>query len=286
MNDDFRIPNRRLPLAVAFALVCGLAAQASAASSERLDFPLRGKVLTLTVYRPAGPPRGTVIMGSGDVGWVGLATEMSEFLSDQGYLIIGVNVRQYLGAFTSGKTTLRPDEPPGDYNTLAKFLAGRQLLVNPVFLSGVSEGAALAVLAGASEPNHAWARGVLTMGLPPTAELGWRWSDFTSWITKKDSNEPMFMPKEFVARIAPLPLCMIQSTRDEYVTEADYRLFERIANDPKRFVLIDAANHRFTDKRQELKLQLTACFSWMTEVGKQSGDGVKGKPPQDDCERR
>jgi hypothetical protein len=179
--------------------------------------------------------------------------------------VIGINVRQYLGAFTSGQTTLTTGEPSGDYNSLFRFLTARKLAPPPVFVSGVSEGAALAVLAGAGPQNRSWVNGVMTMGLPPTAELGWRWTDFTSWITKKDSGEPMFMPKEFVPAIAPLPLCMIQSTKDEYVTEADYRLFERAARDPKKQVLIDASNHRFTDRRKELQVAILGCLAWMHE---------------------
>jgi type IV secretory pathway VirJ component len=252
--------------ALAVALVLASAPPAQATAEQRIDVPIRGHALTVSVYRSAlAQPRGTIFMGSGDVGWVGLAVDMSQYLSDKGYTVVGVNVRQYLGAFTSGKTTLTTSEPPGDYNSLFHFLTARKLIAPPVYVSGVSEGAALAVLAGASAQNRSWVRGVMTMGLPPTAELGWRWSDFTSWITKKDSDEPMFKPKEFVPAIAPLPLCMIQSTRDEYVTEADYRQFEKVARDPKKLVLIDAGNHRFTDRRKELQVEILGCLAWMRE---------------------
>lgn len=265
MKPSSTAPTRRaLLLAVAFALAAS--GVSGAASSDRLDFPLRGKTLTLAVYRPAqAQPLGTILMGSGDVGWVGLAVDLSQFLSDKGYTVIGINVRQYLGAFTDGKATLTTREPPGDYESLFRFLSERKLVTPPVFVSGVSEGAALAVLAGSSPQGRAWVSGVMTMGLPPTAELGWRWQDFTSWITKKDSNEPMFEPKLFVPDLAPLPLCMIQSTKDEYVSPDDYRTFERVAREPKKQVLIDASNHRFTDRLPELRVQVLGCLAWMRE---------------------
>ncbi len=236
----------------------------SASATETLTVTVRGKSLTLTVYRPAaGAPKGTVLMGSGDVGWVGLAAEMSEFLAAQGYCAVGINARQYLGSFTSGKTTVTPKEVPGDYASIAVFLRQRGLLVAPVIVSGVSEGAALAVLAGSADRNHEWINGVLTMGLPPTAELGWRWTDFTSWVTKKDPDEPMFAPKEFLPGIAPIPLCLIHSTKDEYVTAADIKAFDAVARSPKKLVLINASNHRFTDRRDELKQQIMNCLAWM-----------------------
>ncbi len=257
------MPIRRLP-AVAACVLALCAAPAAASTYETLNFGLRGKTLTLSVYRaPDGKPKGTVLMGSGDVGGVGLAAEMAEYLAGQGYTVVGINIRQYLAAFTAGKTTLTTKEAPDDYHQLASFLRQHNLLAAPVIVSGVSEGAALAVLAASSARNHEWINGVITMGLPPTAELGWRWSDFTSWVTKKDPDEPMFAPKEFLPQVSPIPLCLIHSTKDEYVTEADYRLFERVAQQPKKFVLINASNHRFTDQKDELKRQVMGCLSWI-----------------------
>jgi hypothetical protein len=263
---------RHVRYALISVLVFALAA-AHAAAAETLTFPVRGKNLTLTVYRPAGKPKATVLMGSGDVGWVGLAVEMSEFLQSQGYCAIGINVREYLAAFTSGKTTLTTREPPLDYGQLAVFLRQRNLLTAPVIVSGVSEGAALAVLAASFPANHDWIHGVVTMGLPPTAELGWRWSDFTSWLTKKDPDEPMFEPKQFVPHVSPLPLCLIHSTKDEYVTAADIKAFDSVAREPKKLVLINASNHRFTDRKPELKQQFMACLAWVFA-------NMPGAPPQ------
>jgi type IV secretory pathway VirJ component len=240
----------------------------SASSAERLDVPLRGQNVVLTVYRPAASQaKGTVIMASGDVGWVGLAVSMAGFLRDAGYVVVGINTREYLAAFTTRNGGhLVPIDVQGDYTTLAEALRHADLLRPPVIVSGVSEGAGLAVLAASAPANHAWIRGVITMGLPETVELAWRWSDFTSWITKKDSSEPSFAAKERLPAISPLPLFMIQSTRDEYVTERDYRELEAAARSPKRLALIDAANHRFTDKIQELQAQYLAALAWIVST--------------------
>ncbi len=249
-------------LAVVFVLL-GSAAQAIA--SESIPLQIRGKTVTLTWYAPARTvaPKGTVLIGSGDVGWVGLAAEVAEFLSGEGYGVAGINVREYLSAFTSHAGHVTVDQVPADYGAMARALGDRGLLVQPVVLSGVSEGAALAVLAASSADNHSWIRGVITMRLPVTAELAWRWRDFTAWITKKDAAEPSFDSRQFIAGVAPVPLWMIQSVRDEYVTETDYRTFERLAKLPRRLVLIPAGNHRFTDKKPELKSQILAGLAWL-----------------------
>ena len=251
--------------------VLAIAASADASPTQRLDFPLRGKTLTLTIYRPEGPaprsgqggPKGTIVMGSGDVGWVGLGPAMADELSAQGYIVVGVNVRQYLSMFSEGKSHLGVQEVPQDYRALSELLKREGLLQKPVVVSGVSEGAALAVLAASDVTNHRWIDGVITMGLPPTAELAWHWTDFAAWVTKRDADEPSFAPHEFIAAVAPVPLLMIQSTKDEYVSPSDYTRFLATARQPKKLVLIEASNHRFTDRRGELRTAYVSALDWI-----------------------
>jgi type IV secretory pathway VirJ component len=257
------------------SLACVLAtavfpALAAAGAPETVELTIRGRSVPLAIYVPSTgtSPKGTVIIGSGDVGWVGLAVSVAEFLSSDGYVVAGVNVRRYLSAFTSGKDHVTVSQVAQDYRSMAEYLRTRRLLASPVIVSGVSEGAAMAVAAAAGPSNADWVAGVLTMGLPPTAELAWRWSDFSTWITKRDADEPSFAPADVIATIAPRPLWMIQSTHDEYVSEADYRRFEAAARAPKRLVLIDASNHRFTDRQAELQRQVMMGLTWIAAGGK------------------
>jgi alpha-beta hydrolase superfamily lysophospholipase len=260
----------RIAAAVLLLTLSG-AAPVSAAAGEKLDLPLRGKSLALTIYRPAGAPKGTIVMASGDVGWVGLAVSLSEELCADGYVVVGINTRQYLAAFTQGAQHLSVQEVPADFRELIDLLMRHQLLHRPMIASGVSEGAALAVLAAADAQNHARLDGVITMGLPPSAELAWRWTDMTSWITKSDANEPSFAPVDMIAAVGPLPLVMIQSTKDEYVSQADYQRFLAAAHDPKKLVLIDASNHRFTDRRPALQTAYRDALTWIASLAPKPG---------------
>jgi fermentation-respiration switch protein FrsA (DUF1100 family) len=185
--------------------------------------------------------------------------------------VAGLNVRQYLSTFTQGKQHLSVQDVPADFRELIDFLNRRQLLHRPVIASGVSEGAALAVLAASDPKNHALIDGVITMGLPATAELAWRWTDIASWITKSDANEPSFAPHAVIAEVSSLPLVMIQSRKDEYVTEADYLRFLASARDPKKLVLIDASNHRFTDRRTELRTAYREALAWIAAWAADAG---------------
>src|SRR5436190_946391 len=126
-------------------------------AAEKIDVPVRGKPLTLTIYAPRNTARGTILMGSGDVGWVGLAAS--------------------------------------------------------------------------------------------------------------NADEPSFAAKDVIATVSPVPLCMIQSTKDEYVPKAEWERLLATARDPKKQILVDASNHRFTDKRPELSAAYTAGLAWIAQAG-------------------
>jgi alpha-beta hydrolase superfamily lysophospholipase len=204
-----------------------------------------------------------MLMGSGDLGWVGLAVKMSEFLVEQGYLVVGFNVREYLSSFTAGSQHVSIDDIRADYRTMSELLAREGLLRHPVLLSGVSEGAALAVAAAGDPRNRTWIDGVVTMGLPATAELAWRWTDMTALITRRDADEPSFAPYRYLGTVAPIPLAMIQSGTDDYSTDADRARLLDAAKPPKKMIMIGAANHRFTDKLPELRAELLGAIAWI-----------------------
>src|SRR5258708_36239919 len=91
----------RTASAILFLVLVASGATVHAGSAEKLDVLVRGHTLTVALYRPAGAPRGTIVMGSGDVGWVGLAVSLSDEFCRQGDFIVGINGRQYPAAFTS-----------------------------------------------------------------------------------------------------------------------------------------------------------------------------------------
>jgi type IV secretory pathway VirJ component len=209
-------------------------------------------------------------MGSGDLGWVGLAVKMSEFLVEQNYVVVGFNTREYLSSFTVGSQHVSIDDVRSDYRALSELLTRQGLLHHPLLLSGVSEGAALAVAAAGDPASHKWIDGVVTMGLPATAELAWRWTDMASFITRRDAEEPSFAPREYLGAIAPIPLAMIQSATDDYSTDADRAALLNAAKPPKKMIMIGAANHRFTDKLPELRTELLGAIAWITATAASS----------------
>jgi dienelactone hydrolase len=221
---------------------------------------IRGQAQSLRVYGAGGGV--PIIVSSGDGGWIHLAPHVAEVLAAKGFFVVGFDVKAYLEAFTSGKTTLRPEDTPVDYKAITDF-AARSARDKPI-LVGVSEGAGLSVLA-ASDPRLKPAiAGVIGLGLPELNELGWRWKDDSIYLTHRTPHEPTFSVSTIIDRVAPVPVGAIHSTHDEFVPVAEVQRVLDRAKEPKQLWIINAADHRFSDKLAEFDQCLLEAITWIT----------------------
>ncbi len=220
---------------------------------------LRGKPQQLHLLgQRGGDP---IILSSGDLGWAGLVVHVGEYLAGKGYYVIGFNTKSYLSGFTSKNTSLTPQDVPADYLQLVEY-AKQGSNARPI-LAGISEGAGLSVLAATAPDVRARVQGVLGLGLPDQNELGWKWQDFTIWITKKAPNEPGFMVEDIIARVSPVPLAEIHSTHDEFLSLDKAKALIALAGNPKRMWIVEATNHRFSDNRTELDRCILEAVHWI-----------------------
>jgi len=220
---------------------------------------IRGHELKLRVYGARGGP--TAVVASGDGGWIHLGPYVAEFLSSKGYFVVGFDSKEYLSSFTKGGATLGMADVPGDFAALLDY-ASRGAGAPPVLI-GVSEGAALAVLAATGDATKSKVAGVISLGLPDRAELGWRFRDSVIYVTKGVPNEPLFSTADVIGRLAPLPVVAIHSTRDEFVSVDEIQRIMGRALEPKQLWLIEAENHRFTGKEQDLDTKLLDAMAWI-----------------------
>jgi dienelactone hydrolase len=240
-----------------------LVAATTLAGQERTDLlTLRGRRQTLHLY---GPARGApVILPSGDGGWIHLGPQVAQMLAARGFFVVGVDSKAYLESFTSATAALTPGDVAADFRTLigyARGATGQQPL-----LVGISEGAGLSVLA-AADPSTPAVSGVVAMGLGDHNELGWRWKDDVIYLTHGVPSEPAFSAVALADRIAPTPLAMISSTHDEYVPAGEVDRIMAAARPPKRLWMIDAADHRFSDKQEQLARCLVDAIAWVRANG-------------------
>jgi hypothetical protein len=230
---------------------------------------IRGKAQSVLIYDPPpGSPQRPfqVLITSGDVGWIGLPAETAEHLHLRGYRVVGFNARAYLSSFTTRGAALEVDKIPADFRTLFDWTASSQSAYPAsIVMVGVSEGAGLDVLAAGQPPFPPQCKGIIALGLPRKTTLGWRWIDFPMWVTKRDPNEPLAETEPFLRHIRA-PLVMIHSSRDEWDSiDVARRMFDQ-APEPKRFLAIDASNHRFSDKVPEVLSQIDASLIWLENL--------------------
>jgi type IV secretory pathway VirJ component len=238
-------------------LACALAMPLSGESLKTIT--IRGTEQQLHLYGPQnGPP---IILSSGDLGWAGLVVYLAESLSARGYCIIGFNSKAYLSSFTAKDSTLNLRDVPGDFGVLIK-LARASSSFKPT-LAGISEGAGLSVLATTDASIKQNIQGILALGLPDQCELGWKWQDSIIWVTKKAPNEPSFVVEDIIAKVSPAPLAEIHSTHDEFVPLDKAKLMFAKAGEPKRMWVIEAANHRFSNNREELDRSIVEALEWI-----------------------
>jgi alpha-beta hydrolase superfamily lysophospholipase len=148
-------------LVSAAAYAALLATPAAEVPPTRYTITIRGRDQVLRLYGPrTGRP---VIVSSGDGGWMHLGPHVADVLSAKGFFVVGFDAKAYLESFTSGSTTLRVEDEPGDYKVLIDF-AARETGQKPVLI-GVSEGAGLSVLAATDPSNKDAIAGVVGLGL-------------------------------------------------------------------------------------------------------------------------
>jgi dienelactone hydrolase len=250
------------PLLVAF--VCPLifigVAQAAAHTTGRNAVGVRGQTQDVYLYPAQGAVHGSVLFVPGDGGWRGLAIDIARTMSGAGYDVYGLDTKRYLAGFT-GNTPLRETDVMHDFHEIAVWIAqGRSARIS---LVGWSEGAGLCLLAAASPEGKSVFTGLITLGLPEKNILGWRTVDYLTWITKKMPDEPAFRSLDYMHRVSPLRLWMLQSTKDEYVPLENSRTLFSAASEPKRFSAIEARNHRFDGNQNELYRLIREGLQWL-----------------------
>ena len=167
--------------------------------------------------------------------------------------------QKHISSPCASPKALEPGQVISDIGAIAKF-AKSQAGAKTIVLVGWSEGAGLVVLGGLDPDTRADLRGVVAIGLPELSELAWRWSDAALYVAHKVPDEPTFNNKDYVGKLAPVPLMLIQSTHDEFVPLATAREIFACAQEPKEQVLIEAESHHFGGQVPSVLAGPRPCF--------------------------
>ena len=234
-------------------------------ADDTVALSLRGRSQTLVRMQPtASAPRATVLFLPGDGGWRGSAVTIAREIGSWGYDVYGFDTKKYLEAFSQNGSTLSQSQLADDMRLLATQLRAGSAI--PVIFVGWSQGAGMAVAAAAGSPANNSIQGVVTLGLPESAVLGWDWKATLAVIARREPDQPAFPVKPLLHNIAPKPIWMIHGSEDEYTSlDAERALFQSV-NEPKRLDEIAGANHRFDGHLDELFRSLKAGLQWI--IGK------------------
>ena len=121
----------------------------------------------------------------------------------------------------------------------------------------------MAVAATTGNPPKNPIHGIVTLGLPESAVLGWDWKATLAIVARRKPDQPVFQVKPLLGGVAPTPVWMILGSKDEYTTSEAGRALFQAAREPKRFDEIEGANHRFDGRLTELYRSMKAGLEWI-----------------------
>lgn len=262
-------------VAVAWLVVCGCVHR-TAVSSARKPIEYQRSItfydhpLDLHLARPPQLQPGTPLLlyATGDGGWRGKDVETYRRMIRWGFPVAGFSAPSYLEhlGFVSGTTT--PGRLARDYQRMIEF-AKASLRLPPgtrTILVGVSRGAGLAVVAAGRSELEAELAGVLAVALTKEEE-------YVRQYRVRRGKSPSDMPRrelvefqtyEHLDRLRSLPLVVIQSSGDNYLTADAAR--ELFGQDTalRRLTAIQSRDHSFTDAREALFERMAGSLAWMS----------------------
>jgi dienelactone hydrolase len=235
--------------------------------TEDRNVSVRGQQFTVHFYRPQGD-RAVLpaIYACGDGGWRGLAPRTAEQLAHIGFAVAGIDSKMYLREFSSIKNPLTIKQLGRDYADIATVLRSYAKAdpATPVYVYGWSLGAGFAIAVGSDVDTRANWAGIISIGLPKQNQLVSGVGGNYMHLTEGNALYG-FRSENVMARIAPVPFVMIQSTSDTASPPKVGTTLYAAAKNPKKYVLIQASNHRFSGAREEFYAALGNAVAWMRE---------------------
>ena len=229
---------------------------------------IRGRQQDVYFYPAEGGAKDApkVLFLCGNGGWLKSAPEVAAAMARMGYDVYGFDTKRYLESFTTDAGALKESDVQRDMAEVARWMRTRW--GERVTLAGQSTGAGLAALAAAAPENKGLFQGVVVFGLSDKNELGWRTRDDITYLTGADPDEPMFSASDYVGKVAPLPLCVIQSSGDQFISREEAEGLFASAQQPKLYKLVEADNHVFDGNTEGFYEALRGGLGWVEQTAR------------------
>ena len=234
---------------------------------------IREQQFTVHFYRPRREGAAIpAIYGCGDGGWRGLAPRTAGQLAHMGFAVAGIDSKVYLRQFSSLTDPLTIKQLAHDYVDVAKALRSYANVdsATPVYVYGWSLGAGFAIAAGSDTATRENWAGIVSIGLPSQNQLVSGVGGNHASLKVEANARYGFRSQDLIALVSPVPLVMIQSSSDTASPPKVGRALFDNARDPKRYIIIEAGNHRFSGAREEFYAALGNAVKWMREGEKET----------------
>lgn len=212
---------------------------------------------TMTV---ASPP--LLVFATGDGGMHRKDLDAYRHLVALGYPIVGFDAHDYV-THLGHDTETTPARLAADYERIID--TARQVLrvdaASPVVLVGVSRGAGLSVVAAGQRTLRNSITGVVAVALTQEEEYV-RW--YRRLRGRDGAHRGVIVDVyEYLPRLGDMPIAVIQSTRDNYLSAAAARALFGPDTSHRRFQAIDARNHSFRGARSQLYDAMRTALAWV-----------------------
>jgi hypothetical protein len=238
---------------------------------------LHGEPLTLHLLSPvdARSSAPLVLYASGDGGWFGAAVRMFHTLASSGFPVVGV----------STKALMHIEQRWSKPLTIAHVVHGYQQIIDaaramlqlspdaPVVLTGWSRGASLGVLVADSPDADPNVVGLVAIGLSADEQLDLEAvSDDDNGpaqpdASSRDQRARSIAMYPLLSRMTSKRSVVIQASGDHYLPATQARALFGPDSPTRRFLAIDARNHRFSGGESAFSAALVEAVAWVSSGG-------------------
>jgi hypothetical protein len=245
--------------------------QPAAARELSIRTLVYGHELTLHITPASVPMSPPVLYASGDGGWFGAAVGMYRAMADSELNVVGFSTKTFMNGAQERHGSLTPAHIVEGYQVIVDSARRALQLPDdvPVVLTGWSRGASLGVLVAGDQHVDPQVTGVVAIGLAAQDHLG-------TTGENDDDPEPNAAPSTvagepregsldlygLISRIAPRRCAVIQASKDSYLPASLAHDLFGADSDVKRFMAIEAHNHRFDNGETAFVTALRAAIRW------------------------
>ena len=254
-------------------------ARASLTRNTQFEVPLRGHRLVLHGYLPAEivADAPVVLYNSGSGGWHDFDDYLAAALAERGLPVFGVSTHSYLKDFYNDEHPATFAAVAEDYLELikqARKIAGVDES-RPVILAGWSLGAGYAPLVASDPRIKPEVLGIIALSLSRDNETALTVGHRLMSRLMGRTYGPSFDVSQYLARVAPVPVAIIQAARDRTASPGKaQQLIDGVSSGSsstlRLFPVTAGRTHAFAGGRAEVDQTLDQVINWFRAPGRRS----------------